>query len=65
MSQRHNHFDQLRTGFDCPESWDGMEGGDSCRFCSNCQRDVYDFAELTPRQIKARLEAGRGRFAPS
>lgn len=62
MRQRHEFLDQLRISESCAESWDGMVGGDGCRFCSRCQREVFDFAQLTQRQIEARLEASRGRI---
>jgi hypothetical protein len=61
MGKRHDFLDRLWTGELCAESWDGMAGGDSCRFCSRCRRNVFDFARMTPGQIAARLAASRGK----
>lgn len=60
--KRRDFLDRMRTSYECPESWDGMEGDDRCRFCSGCQREVFDFAQMSPREIRGRLEAGRGKL---
>src|SRR6187402_2765271 len=61
MSQRQDFLDRLRNDFACPESWETMTGEDGCRFCASCRKDVSNFERMTPRQIRARLEAGRGK----
>lgn len=40
----------------CTESWDGMSGDERKRFCESCQRAVYNFSELTRREVE-RLSA--------
>jgi hypothetical protein len=34
----------------CRESWDGMQGGFSNRFCQSCHRSVHDFSRMTRKQ---------------
>ena len=62
MGKRHDSLDLLTTSFKCQQPWEEMSGSGSCRFCSSCQREVYDFALMTPGQIRARLEANRGQL---
>ena len=38
----------------CPVPWNGMNGSDTVRFCSQCQRSVFDLAEMTTAE-SARL----------
>lgn len=62
MKKRHESLLRLQTTFECSETWEDMQGSASCRFCANCQREVIDLAQLTPRQVRARLEAARGKL---
>jgi len=62
VSQRDEFLNRLQTRLKCPESWDGMQGRESARFCSQCQCEVVDFAQLTPREAWRRLEATRGKM---
>ena len=55
-------LDRLVIGSPCPASWEGMEGDRARRFCSECKRHVFDFERMTPREIRARVEAERGRL---
>ncbi len=43
----------------CNESWGGMSGDERKRFCESCQRTVYNFSELTRREVE-RLGASAG-----
>jgi len=62
MSQRDEFLNRLQTSFECPESWDGMQGTESSRFCGQCQCEVVDFARLTASEVRMRLEASRGKM---
>lgn len=62
MARRRNLSDVLETRFACPVSWDEMSGGADRRFCGHCQCEVFDFAQMEPRAVKARLEASRGKL---
>jgi hypothetical protein len=66
-------FEGVRVASPCSQDWSAMrptaatgQGPDSgssagaARFCDSCQKSVVDFVSLTPREIRARLEASRG-----
>ncbi len=61
MTTGSDKLNRLRIGFECQTSWDGMQGDGCRRFCAQCQRQVFDFAQMTPREIRRRIEASRGR----
>ena len=63
MAPERRRLNQLRTGESCHQSWDGMEerpGGR--RYCDECSRQVFDFRQMTPRDIRAHLEASQGKL---
>lgn len=62
MPTRRETLDRLKIGIACKASWDAMTGDETRRFCTECSREVLDFARLTPREIHALLEASRGRL---
>jgi Carboxypeptidase regulatory-like domain len=55
-------LNRLTIGSPCESSWDEMQGEGGRRFCAQCQRQVFDFAEMTPREIGRHLQASRGRL---
>jgi hypothetical protein len=62
MANRIEKLNRLRIASPCGESWDGMAGGAERRHCAKCDREVFDFARMTPRQIEVRIEASGGRL---
>lgn len=60
VGTRSEALDRLVIGTPCPASWDEMRGTRTQRFCSECRCHVYDFERMTPREIRARIEASRG-----
>lgn len=62
MATRNDKLNRLRIASPCTESWDGMTGDPVGRHCARCDRQVFDFARMTPRQIEARVEASGGRL---
>lgn len=62
MARRRNLSNLLESRFECPVSWDGMAGGKDRRFCGQCRCQVFDFAQMEPRAVRARLEASRGKL---
>ena len=60
MAKRSQSLDRLSIGSPCTVPSAEMSGEGARRFCASCQRDVFDFALLTPRQARARLQASRG-----
>ena len=60
MKMRKDKLDRLRVASPCDSSWGAMEGDARRRHCAQCDRPVYDFSRLTPREIAGVLEANRG-----
>lgn len=60
MSATNNRIDRLQNTFSCPTSWETMSGTARKRYCTQCQKHVYDFSQLTPSEITALLAASRG-----
>jgi hypothetical protein len=55
-------LDQVRVANPCPMSWDKMVGDDKVRFCSECQRRVWNFFEMTDAEIVEVLRANPERL---
>jgi hypothetical protein len=52
----------------CHESWNAMTPSDKVRFCSSCQKIVYDFTKSTDRMILQKVNSDEnacGRFLTS
>src|SRR5882672_2587042 len=45
----------------CPASWDRMKGDGRSRHCDQCNLNVYNFSEMTEREIKRLLADSNGR----
>ncbi len=60
MTQPNNKLNQLQSTFVCPTSWEAMAGNHRKRFCSECRKHVYDFSQMTRREVAAVTEAARG-----
>jgi hypothetical protein len=50
---------EINVDIPCNETWSEMRGSSQVRHCSSCDRQVHDFAAMTPRQID-RLVAESG-----
>lgn len=61
MAARSEKLNRLVIGTPCSVSREAMQGSGADRFCLTCNKAVYDFEAMTPRQIESRLEANRGR----
>ena len=46
----------------CPASWESMKGDDRVRFCELCNLNVYNFAQLTRREVNALVANTEGRL---
>lgn len=51
----------LRVASPCPAKWEEMAGNERVRFCSLCQLSVYNFKEMTRREVERLLARGEGR----
>jgi Carboxypeptidase regulatory-like domain len=62
MTTRSERLNRLVIASPCQESWQTMSGGESTRFCSRCQKRVYDLAALEACEIDTLIEATQGRL---
>ena len=62
MAMRSEKLNRLVIASECRASWDEMQGDGARRFCAECQREVFDFAQMTEREIRTRIEASQGRL---
>ena len=60
MSAREKGLDRLRIASPCASPWEAMRGDGRRRFCAECERHVYDFAQLTAREAAGLVEATGG-----
>ena len=60
MTTRRDKLQRLRVASPCPASWESMQGDERRRHCLQCDKPVYDFAQLTPREIAGVIEASQG-----
>jgi Carboxypeptidase regulatory-like domain len=62
MSPNKRRLDQLKVVSPCSTDWDRMSGDERKRFCSECDKFVYDFSQMTRRQVEAIVSIHRGRM---
>lgn len=43
----------------CPKNWEHMDGDDQSRFCSACEKSVFNFAEMSSKEVKQVLSSGQ------
>lgn len=44
-------FDQIAIASPCSTPWESMPGDDRVRFCRHCQKNVYNFSEMTREEV--------------
>jgi Carboxypeptidase regulatory-like domain len=59
MNTRKNLLDRVEINSPCAANWDEMKGTDQVRYCSECQKYVYNLSEMTQREAESLL-ASRG-----
>ncbi|HEX5716087.1 MAG TPA: carboxypeptidase-like regulatory domain-containing protein [Thermoanaerobaculia bacterium] len=62
MSTRKDKLQRLQVASPCSSSWEAMHGDGRRRHCLQCDKSVYDFAQLTPREIAGVIEASQGKL---
>lgn len=51
-------FSNIRRAASCTASWEGMAGDDRVRRCALCEKNVYDIAGLTAKEVLELFAAG-------
>ncbi len=62
MNKKQAVVNNIRIATPCSVDWDEMKGDDRVRFCQSCKLNVYDFSEMSSREIVdliAEKEGGR------
>ncbi len=59
-TQKKDKFAQLQVTAPCTANWEQMSGNRQKRFCAECDKHVFDFAQMTARQVTAVVEAHQG-----
>jgi hypothetical protein len=62
MNRELPQLDQISVASPCHEPWDHMQGDERARFCGQCRKHVYNFAEMTRPEIEALIIAKEGKF---
>jgi Carboxypeptidase regulatory-like domain len=62
MSAKKRKLDKLQVVSPCSTDWDRMSGDEKKRFCSECNKFVYDFSQMTRRQVEAIVSIHRGQM---
>jgi hypothetical protein len=53
-------LDQLQIASPCPASWEEMQGDNRARFCTLCDKHVYNFAAMTAEEGLALVKEKEG-----
>jgi carboxypeptidase family protein len=62
MSASNRRIDELKVVSPCSSDWGRMPGDEKKRFCVECNKFVYDFSQMTRRQVEAIVSIHRGRM---
>lgn len=55
-----NPLDDIKIASPCHEDWDAMTGDGPCRFCSSCEKTVYNLSEMTRDKALETIENNEG-----
>jgi hypothetical protein len=55
-------LDRIQIASPCPAKWEEMTGDDKIRFCSQCQKNVYNFSSMTPAEGEALIAEKEGKL---
>ena len=50
----------LKMASPCPARWEDMQGDERSRFCLHCQKQVYNFSAMTPKEVEALVTEKEG-----
>lgn len=57
MNDSFQPLPQLKIATPCPKSWEKMTGDEQSRFCSHCEKSVFNFTEMTSSEVQEVLES--------
>lgn len=53
-------LDQVTIASPCPARWEEMTGDEKSRFCSQCQKNVYNFSAMTTNEAESLIKEKEG-----
>jgi hypothetical protein len=53
-------LNQLQIASPCPAKWEDMTGDDKVRFCSQCQKNVYNISKMTSVEAESLIKEKEG-----
>jgi hypothetical protein len=62
LQSKHLDVDQLQLASPCHAKWKDMRGDDRTRLCLSCEKNVYNLASMTRREIHALIVETEGQF---
>ncbi len=62
MSKKPCYFDRMFIANPCPVDWDKMTGNDQMRYCSECNKHVYNLSKMTRDKAEALVARFEGRL---
>ena len=55
-------LDNIRVASPCNARWNDMSGDERARFCSSCQKNVFNLSAMTRAQIETLIREKEGKF---
>lgn len=53
---------RIKIASPCPARWESMQGNDRVRFCSQCQKNVYNLSAMSAEESADLIHATEGRL---
>lgn len=55
-------LDNVKIASPCHARWEDMNGNDRARFCSQCNKNVYNFSAMTRTEVESLIREKEGRL---
>ena len=55
-------LDSVRVASPCHARWEDMTGNERARFCSQCNKNVYNFSAMTRAEVESLIREKEGRL---
>jgi hypothetical protein len=55
-------INKIQVSRPCSADWESMAGNDRMRFCTECEKHVFNLSQMTPREIKSLVLETGGKF---
>src|ERR1044071_6269615 len=62
MSKKPSYFDRMFIANPCPVDWNKMTGNDQMRYCSECNKQVYNLSKMTRDKAEALVARFEGQL---